>query len=226
MILTTSRTNPVAGASTALRTSLLLSVLLTFSLHHFSVAAFLVPPNHDLGLRVVGSTTRSSRTEKRYASIAEEQEQQGRPYDVLITRNDSADDDKPPPACTTPALKEEVLQLFHAERWQQEAREYADQCGLGAAEATLYRLFATLRRTGRPLGLKSEPFCLRSNEISGSSSSTNTSDLAGFFTMKDLEKAVVDDFLDAARGSTDNRKGWQVSGENCEGELGLAYSLK
>ena len=226
MILT-SRTNPVAGASTALRTSLLLSVLLTFSLHHFSVAAFLVPPNHDLRAAVVvGSTPRSSRTEKRYASIADEQEQQERQYDALITRNDSADDDKPHPACTTPALKEEVLQLFHAERWQQEAREYADQCGLGAAEATLYRLFATLRRTGRPLGLKSEPFCLRSNEISGSSSSTNTSDLAGFFTMKDLEKAVVDDFLDAARGSTDNRKGWQVSGENCEGELGLAYSLK
>jgi hypothetical protein len=31
-----------------------------------------------------------------------------------------------------------------------------------------------------------------------------------FFTMRDLEKAVTDDFLDAARGSTDNRKGWKV----------------
>lgn len=33
---------------------------------------------------------------------------------------------------------------------------------------------------------------------------------AGFFTMKDIAKAVEDDFLDAAKGSTDNRKGWKV----------------
>ncbi len=33
----------------------------------------------------------------------------------------------------------------------------------------------------------------------------------GFFTFDDLVKALEDDFLDADRGSTDNRKGWKVS---------------
>ena len=33
----------------------------------------------------------------------------------------------------------------------------------------------------------------------------------GYFTMEDLETAVEEDFLDAARGSTDNRKGWQIT---------------
>ena len=34
---------------------------------------------------------------------------------------------------------------------------------------------------------------------------------SGFFTFEDLKKALEDDFLDADRGSTDNRKGWNVS---------------
>jgi hypothetical protein len=38
--------------------------------------------------------------------------------------------------------------------------------------------------------------------------------LQGFFTMQHLEKALEDDFLDAARGSTDNRKGWKVRWTN------------
>ena len=33
----------------------------------------------------------------------------------------------------------------------------------------------------------------------------------GFFTFDDLAQAVEDDFLDANRGSTDNRQGWKVS---------------
>ena len=52
------------------------------------------------------------------------------------------------------------------------------------------------------------PFVLRHNEIQQALG--QETQWPGFFRVTDLEKALDDDFLDAARGSTDNRKGWQV----------------
>mmetsp|Transcript_43072 Transcript_43072/g.48753 ORF Transcript_43072/g.48753 Transcript_43072/m.48753 type:complete len:821 (-) Transcript_43072:44-2506(-) len=80
-------------------------------------------------------------------------------------------------------------------------------------------------------GLSSHPFVLRKQELekamlpvsdlSDSSSSSNKSKsksktskfvlFDGAYTMRDLEQAVEDDFLDASRGSTDNRKGWKIA---------------
>ena len=82
------------------------------------------------------------------------------------------------------------------------ATEYADMFGLGATEAGLYALIQAIRQS-QVLGLKGVPFVMRKTDLPQTS-------LEGFFTMKDLEKALEDDFLDAARGSTDNRKGWKV----------------
>jgi hypothetical protein len=65
------------------------------------------------------------------------------------------------------------------------------------------------------LGLSGYPLVLRKAEIEramladGELSSKTI--FEKFFTMKDLEKALEDDFLDASRGSTDNRKGWSIS---------------
>jgi hypothetical protein len=89
-----------------------------------------------------------------------------------------------------------------------EANEYADAFGLDEQEAAFYALFASLRKAPVPLGLKGQPFVLRHADVCGALDQ-NTG-FPGFFTMSDLERAVQDDFLDAARGSTDNRKGWQV----------------
>jgi hypothetical protein len=87
------------------------------------------------------------------------------------------------------------------------ALEFADMFALTPAEAAFYSLFAAIREAV-PLGLKGQPFVLRHAEIE--KAMHQESQWPGFFTMKDLEKALSDDFLDAARGSTDNRKGWQV----------------
>ena len=103
-------------------------------------------------------------------------------------------------------LSLEVSVLLTMESLVPEANAYAESFGLGPAEAAFYNLFASLRRTPVPLGLKGAPFILRHDVLAR----ILDSGFPGFFTMTDLEQAVTDDFLDAARGSTDNRKGWQV----------------
>jgi hypothetical protein len=78
------------------------------------------------------------------------------------------------------------------------------------ANAALYALFKAIRnvdqqsKQGRLLGLSGQPFVLRRAQGHILSSFPN------FFSMKDLKDAVTNDFLDAARGSTDNRRPWQV----------------
>jgi hypothetical protein len=99
-----------------------------------------------------------------------------------------------------------VLQTL--ETLQSTANEYADSFDLGPAEAAFYALFLSLRQSKVPLGLHGQPFVLRNAQVE--QSLRQPTQWPGFFTMKDLEKAVSDDFLDAARGSTDNRKGWRV----------------
>jgi hypothetical protein len=77
--------------------------------------------------------------------------------------------------------------------------------GLGKMEMCFYALFEGIRRNV-PLGLRSKPFVLRDIEVKEALGQS----FGGFFTYNDLENAVNDDFLDAGRGTTDNRKGWKV----------------
>lgn len=91
-----------------------------------------------------------------------------------------------------------------------QAEEYASQFDLQAPEASLYALMLAMRDT--PLGLHGSPFVLRNDAIQEQYGAT---EWPGFFTMEHLEAAVEEDFLDAARGSTDNRKGWQVRTFSC-----------
>ena len=74
-----------------------------------------------------------------------------------------------------------------------------------------YAMGRALKASGMAMGLKGSPFVIRSHELSTGTSTTEEESFGhSFFTMKDVAKAVEDDFLDAAKGSTDNRKGWKV----------------
>eukprot|EP00980_Cylindrotheca_fusiformis_P022241 scaffold9153_cov121-Cylindrotheca_fusiformis.AAC.5 len=92
----------------------------------------------------------------------------------------------------------------------QASLEYAEMFGLGATETGLYCLFHSMRKSGIALGLKGLPFVLRNDDIS-QALDLKQSCFSDFFTMLDLEQALEDDFLDASRGSTDNRKGWKIA---------------
>ena len=89
------------------------------------------------------------------------------------------------------------------------AREYSDAFGFSRTETGLYGLFQAMRTSGMAFGLKGLPFVLRKAEIERALDEKEIFD--GFFTIDDLEKALEDDFLDASRGSTDNRKGWKIT---------------
>jgi hypothetical protein len=131
--------------------------------------------------------------------------------------------------------KDKVLTKMSSLR--NEALDYAARYDLSSMyEATVYALFQALRLENVPLGLQGQPILWRRDEIEKAMrkrsismsplavdttiaeeetdttlSSSPWSGAGGhFFTMRDLEQAVTDDFLDAARGSTDNRKGWKV----------------
>ena len=100
-----------------------------------------------------------------------------------------------------------------------------------ATSAGMFALLDAIKQTlgsDGVLGLSGYPLVLRKAEIeramnmnlasdgesttpSSSTSSTKTTLFEKSFTMRDLEKALEDDFLDASRGSTDNRKGWAIS---------------
>jgi len=93
-----------------------------------------------------------------------------------------------------------------------QAKEYAELFGFCTSEAGLYGLVSALRNSQIAMGLKGVPFVLRKEEMEQvlEEMADGNTLFEEFFTMKDLEKALEDDFLDAARGSTDNRKGWKV----------------
>jgi hypothetical protein len=135
-----------------------------------------------------------------------------------------------------------LLLLDELGRCKDQATSYADQFDLTTAEAALYALLLAMRRCNVPLGLHGTPFVLRhaattraflfggdgddQSSSPSSSTTTTTTGWPGFFTMDHLQTAVVEDFLDAARGSTDNRKGWQVRGARDEEEEDLMMMMK
>jgi len=112
-------------------------------------------------------------------------------------------------ASMTGALEEQLLDSISSS--SQEAKEWSDMFGLTDSEAAFYALFKGIRNSV-PLGLKGHPFVLHQADIVKALDYPEGTDVfKGWFTKSDLEKAVNDDFLDADRGSTDNRKGWQVA---------------
>jgi hypothetical protein len=85
-------------------------------------------------------------------------------------------------------------------------QEWADMFGFGSSERAFYALFEGIKKS-IPIGLRGKPFVLRRDQVQKAVGVS----FGGFFNYQDLERAVNDDFLDAGRGTTDNRKGWKVS---------------
>ncbi len=96
----------------------------------------------------------------------------------------------------------------------QESKQWAEDFDLSdESGAAFFALFSGIRSSAA-LGLKGKPFHLKSSDVlkAMESSDDETGAFSGFFTFDDLTKALEEDFLDADRGSTDNRQGWKVSG--------------
>lgn len=92
----------------------------------------------------------------------------------------------------------------------EESKQWAEAFDLTSESgAAFYALFSGIRSSAA-LGLKGKPFHLKSKDVLKAIDSSEGA-FDGFFTFDDLAKALEDDFLDADRGSTDNRQGWKVS---------------
>ena len=87
---------------------------------------------------------------------------------------------------------------------------YAQEFGLAHSDAGWFALFAALRQAA-PLDFKGQPILLRAADVQKALRDDIRWPAAGYFDMTALAQALEDDFLDAARGSTDTRKGWQIT---------------
>jgi len=74
-----------------------------------------------------------------------------------------------------------------------------------------HALFRAIRKHAhRAMGWEGSPFLLGAKEVEGAIGQ----DLGGFmkcFTYDDLEQALVDDFLDAGKGTADKNRGWKMA---------------
>eukprot|EP00816_Leptocylindrus_hargravesii_P011106 CAMPEP_0196823116 /NCGR_PEP_ID=MMETSP1362-20130617/86182_1 /TAXON_ID=163516 /ORGANISM="Leptocylindrus danicus, Strain CCMP1856" /LENGTH=185 /DNA_ID=CAMNT_0042202881 /DNA_START=12 /DNA_END=565 /DNA_ORIENTATION=+ len=95
-----------------------------------------------------------------------------------------------------------------------DAKAWAEMFGFeGKTEQSFYNLFSAIKKinanSATPLlGLRGAPF-----HLSTAITDDANDDLkfVNFFDFEDLSIALKEDFLDADRGSTDNKKGWKVS---------------
>jgi hypothetical protein len=156
----------------------------------------------------------ASTTSEAAASSSNKGQQQQRP-DVITLKSNN--------------ISEQILNRIRTDS-SKLGKEYAETFGLDEDEdedneeqytsAGLYALLDSIKTTLQPidgLGLSGHPFLLRKNELESSMMMSEESEskeeallFDGFYTMKDLKHALIDDFLDASRGSTDNRKGWSI----------------
>mmetsp|Transcript_3786 Transcript_3786/g.9925 ORF Transcript_3786/g.9925 Transcript_3786/m.9925 type:complete len:692 (+) Transcript_3786:80-2155(+) len=124
----------------------------------------------------------------------------------------------------------EILLRRIKDRSSQLGREHAEMFGLDESQndeeriqtsAGMFAILDAIKHTlgiDGGLGLSGYPLVIRKEEleramaVDGEMSPDSPPIMFDkSFTMKDLEKALDDDFLDASRGSTDNRKGWSIS---------------
>ena len=120
---------------------------------------------------------------------------------------------------TAPEVGQMVLNRM--KQLKSESMNYATSFGLEPSiEGALFALFRAIRdqdlvRRKLPLVLRHEDIVHKAwkssnNNNNSDNESQDVVEWPGFFTMTHLERALEEDFLDAARGSTDNRKGWMV----------------
>ena len=126
----------------------------------------------------------------------------------------------PPPSPyleTIAQTKTEILSqisqsIKEGQNW---AKDFDLQDERGAA---FYSLFSGIRScSSSVMGMNGIPFHLTDDDLSNVLKGIDEKDdneihtFKNYFTFNNLAQALEDDFLDATRGSTNNRKGWAVS---------------
>ena len=108
--------------------------------------------------------------------------------------------------------------LLQYENTLQEGLDRATEFGLSDQEGAFYAMFRAIRKMDsstntKLLGLNGTPFFIPHTLLAKAegASSDGTNKFSSYFQFHHLATALEEDFLDAQVGSTDNRKGWQVS---------------
>ncbi|OEU17936.1 hypothetical protein FRACYDRAFT_183902 [Fragilariopsis cylindrus CCMP1102] len=155
---------------------------------------------------VVLFSTAPSSTSEAAASSSKNKNQQQRPDVITLKSNNISEQILNRIRTDSSKLGKEYAETFGLDEDEEEVEQYTS--------AGLYAVLDSIKTTLQPidgLGLSGHPFLLRKNELESSMMIEEEILLFdGFYTMKDLKQALIDDFLDASRGSTDNRKGWSI----------------
>lgn len=123
--------------------------------------------------------------------------------------------------------------LTSYEQSLEEGQQWANEFGFAdgsegelSSEGAFYSIFRAFRKmdhdgNGELLGLDGTPFYIPSSLLKNAESEFSSKQqlsnggeknaFTSYFNFQHLATALEEDFLDAQRGSTDNRKGWQVS---------------
>ncbi|KAL7459211.1 hypothetical protein ACHAWC_011004 [Mediolabrus comicus] len=131
------------------------------------------------------------------------------------------------PASPSMALVEQFIN--HYVQSLEEGNKWANEFGFAeegeeAAEGAFYSIFRAIRHVDaetngvscesnngeKLLGLSGTPFYIP-GYVLAKAEGKHKNTFCDFFHFPHLAKALEEDFLDAQRGSTDNRKGWQVA---------------
>jgi hypothetical protein len=113
---------------------------------------------------------------------------------------------------------EQILSQY--ENSLQEGQAWATEFGMSEQEAAFFAIFRAIRymdssKNIKLLGLNGTPFFIPRSLLAkaegGASSDDGTNRFSSYFHFDHLASALEEDFLDAQVGSTDNRRGWQVS---------------
>lgn len=110
--------------------------------------------------------------------------------------------------------------IHHYKQSLEEGNKWANEFGFAAEggeapEGAFYAIFRAIRRvdamTNELLGLNGTPFYVPGDILAKAEAKDKNSFCDFFHFFPHLAKGLEEDFLDAQRGSTDNRKGWQVA---------------
>jgi len=179
-------------------------------------AAFLAPlPNTQFSQVMTPSSTKSPRKTSLFsmASSSSEAKTNNKRPDVVSVLSESLAE------IVVGRIKDQSAKLgkAHAEMFGLDDED--ENIENEQTSAGLFALMDAIKNTlgaDGSLGLSGHPLVLRKADLESAMESADAPAetmrlFENAFTMKDLEKALDDDFLDASRGSTDNRKGWAIS---------------
>jgi hypothetical protein len=199
---------PKQKVTVAVVTTLVLLVVGVIDKHH---AFFMTPTRSHSSSHFrkrISSFTSSSSSSSSTTTINESEQEMDGETTISITPSNNHHEEK------LKHIHSTIMKLMEQER--PKVNEYTSTLDYyGPVEVATYSLFQSLRsfhssdtRILSLFGINGHPFVLRNHELE--SIIPSATEWTNFFTTNDLQIAVQEDFLDAVRGSTDQRKGWKV----------------